>query len=54
METTEKVNDIRQVAEITWGRVAIKRLEWRTLDEAFATWQTANPEVEKERNHNIK
>uniref|UniRef100_A0A2H1W1L4 SFRICE_005845 n=1 Tax=Spodoptera frugiperda TaxID=7108 RepID=A0A2H1W1L4_SPOFR len=33
-------DDIRQVAGITWGRVAIERPEWRRLEEAFATWQT--------------
>lgn len=33
-------DNIRQVAGITWGRVAIERPEWRRLEEAFATWQT--------------
>ncbi|OWR54212.1 endonuclease-reverse transcriptase [Danaus plexippus plexippus] len=33
-------DDIRQVTEKTWGRVAKECPEWRRLEEAFATWQT--------------
>ncbi|GBP58041.1 Mediator of DNA damage checkpoint protein 1 [Eumeta japonica] len=33
-------DDIRQVAGVTWNRVAQDRREWKRLEEAFADWQT--------------
>ena len=33
-------DDIRQVAGVTWNRVAQDRQEWKKLEEAFADWQT--------------
>lgn len=33
------VDDIREVAGLTWCRVATDRREWRRLEEAFANWQ---------------
>lgn len=43
-------DDIRQVAGITWSRVARERPEWRRLEEAFANWQT---DLQKLKKHEI-
>ena len=43
-------DDIRQVAGITWSRVAKDRLEWNRLEEAFANWQT---DIQKIKKHQI-
>ncbi|GBP43333.1 S-methyl-5'-thioadenosine phosphorylase [Eumeta japonica] len=32
-------DDVRQIAGITWGRVVIKKSEWRRLGETFVAWQ---------------
>lgn len=44
-------DDIRQVAGITWSRVARERREWRRLEEAFAKWQT---DLQKIKKHQIR
>lgn len=44
-------DDIRQVAGITWSRVARERSEWSRLEEAFANWQTDLQRVNKHQIH---
>ena len=41
-------DDIRQVAGITWHRVAQERAEWKRLEEAFADWQTDLQRIKKQ------
>ena len=40
-------DDIRQVAGVTWNRVAQERVEWKRLEEAFADWQTDLQNIKK-------
>lgn len=40
-------DDIREVAGVTWNRVAQERKEWKRLEEAFADWQTNLQKVNK-------
>lgn len=40
-------DDIRQVAGVTWNRVAKERHEWKRLEEAFADWQTDLHKIRK-------
>ncbi|GBP84804.1 Putative uncharacterized transposon-derived protein F52C9.6 [Eumeta japonica] len=41
-------DDVRRVAEVTWNRVAQERKEWKSLEEAFADWQTDLGKITKQ------
>lgn len=41
-------DDVRQVAGVTWNRVAQERKEWKRLEEAFADWQTDLGKITKQ------
>lgn len=40
-------DDIKQVAGVTWNRVALDKYEWKRLEEAFADWQTDLQKISK-------
>ncbi|XP_064076016.1 uncharacterized protein LOC135194477 [Vanessa tameamea] len=40
--------DIKQVAGVTWSKVAQERAEWNRLEEAFGDWQTDLQTINKQ------
>ncbi|CAH2266446.1 jg24411 [Pararge aegeria aegeria] len=41
-------DDVRQVAGVTWNRVAQERKEWKRLEEAYADWQADLGKITKQ------